>query len=77
MWLLFVVGLQQSGQYPGSWQPPALMLMAEADVASPRLALVYIEEVESLCLLVCQIVLPGGLRCVTKRWRRMEAGLAE
>lgn len=45
--------------------------------ASPCLAPVYIEEVESLWLLVCQTVLPGVLRCVTKRWRRMEAGLAE
>lgn len=28
--------------------------MAEADAASPRLPLVYAEEVESICLLVCQ-----------------------
>lgn len=76
-WLLYVVWLQWSGQYLGSWQPPALMLMGEADAASPRLALVYTGEVESICLLVCQTLLPGVLRCVTERWREMEAELAE
>lgn len=67
-----------AGQSPGSWRPPAaLTLIGEADAASPRLALVYTEEVESICLLVCQTLLPGVLRCVTERWREMEAGLAE
>ena len=60
-----------SGQYLG------IVLMGEADAASPRLARVYTEEVESVCLLVCQTLLPGVLRCVTERWREMEAGLAE
>lgn len=31
----------------------------EADPASARLALVYREDVESVCLLVCQTLLPG------------------
>lgn len=66
-----------SGQHLGSWLPPVLILMGLAGAASPCLALVYTEEVESICLLVCQTLLPGVLRCVTEQWREMEAGLAE
>eukprot|EP00064_Thunnus_orientalis_P019918 superscaffoldBa00005210_g20049 len=36
--------------------------MGEADAASLRLALVYTEEVESICLSVRQALLPGVLR---------------
>lgn len=71
------VWLEQAGQYLGSWLPPVLILIGLADVGSPCLALVYTEEVESICLLVCQTLLPSVLRCVTERWREMEAGLAE
>lgn len=76
MWILssvIVIVWSIPGQLPHS----SSHADGEAEAPLPCLALVYTDGVESICLLVCQTLLPGVLRGVTERRRRMEAGLAE